>query len=201
MDLGGAPRGRAGAARFGSGESEIGARPASGRGIAIAALCFIPLYGFGRYLLHERAVAVLESRLYQGLAPVRAGAFPSGINPFRWRGLIETAPFYSIQEVNLLGEFDPAEGQILYKPEASPTELAAASAARRTKAFEVFLNFSQYPFWRFTPTDAPEGGIRVEAMDLRFGAPPHPVFVATAIVGPDGRVERSTFDYGARRSR
>jgi inner membrane protein len=109
---------------------EIGARPGSGRAIAATALCFLALYGFGRYLLHNRASAILESRLYSGLAPLRVAAFPTGTNPLRWRGLVETGPFYSIEDVNLLTGFDPAAGQLYYKPEPNPVEAAAADAAR-----------------------------------------------------------------------
>lgn len=175
--------------------SEIGAQPGSGRGVAIAALLFVVFYGAGRSLLHQRALAVLDARLYEGLAPARVAAFPGAVNPFRWTGLVETAPFYSIQDVDLLGEFDPTAGRILYKPEPGPEQLAAAGRARQTEAFRVFLNFTQYPLWRFTPVENPERGIRVQVMDLRFGTPPRPRFVATAIVTPDGRVERSSFSY------
>jgi inner membrane protein len=178
--------------------SEIGARPGSGRGWAIAALSFLLLYGCGRYLLHERAVATLDSRLYEGAVPARVAAFPRSANPFRWSGLVETTGFYSPLDVDLLGGFDPDSGRVLYKPEPSPREAAAAAAARRTEAFWVFLDFSQYPYWRFTPADHPEDAIRVEVMDLRFGEPPHSRFVATAIVDSTGRVLQSGFAYAPR---
>jgi inner membrane protein len=175
--------------------SEIGARPGSGRGVALLALGLLLSYEFGRYLLHQRAVAVLESRLYNGLVPSRVAALPGAINPFRWQGLVETPGFYSVQPVDLLGEFDPADGRIFYKPEPGPAETAAWEAARQTETFRVFLQFSQYPLQRFTPLEEPTKGIRVEVMDLRFGTPPRPRFVATALVGEDGRVRRSWFAY------
>ena len=178
--------------------SEIGARPGSGRGIAIFALCFIALYGAGRYVLHSRAVAVLDSRIYDGLAPVRAAAFPNAANPFRWTGLVETAPAYSLFDLNLLGEFDPGEGRTLYKAEPGPAELAAAEAARRTVPFKVFLDFSAYPLWRFKTIEDPKPELHVEVMDLRFGRPPNPRFVADATVDPAGRVEQSGFSYQPR---
>ncbi len=175
--------------------SEIGAKPGSGRGISIAALVFMLVVVFGRYFLHERAVAVLDSRLYEGTAPARVAALPGFANPFTWRGLVETNEFYSIQDVNLLGRFDPTSGRLLYKPEPRPEEAAAAAAARRTDAFRVFLEFSQYPYWRFTPADRPEGAIRVEVSDLRFGEPPASHFVAHAIVDASGRVLESAVGY------
>jgi inner membrane protein len=178
--------------------SEIGARPSSGRGWAIFALCFLPVFVGARYVLHERALAVLDARLYGGQAPLRVAAFPTPFNPFYWKGLIETGPFYALYDLNLLGEFDPAAGKTLYKPELGPAEAAAVEAARRTPAFQAFLDFSKYPLWRFTAQEAPQPAIRVEVMDLRFGAPPHPRFVASALVLPSGRVEQSGFQYQPR---
>jgi len=175
--------------------TEIGARPGSGRGLAVFALLFLAVYESGRYVVHQRAVAVLEARLHNGLTAVRVAALPGPLNPFRWRGLVDAGPFYVIHDVNLMNEFDPGDGRILYKPEPDPAQAAAQQAALRTEAFRVFIRFSQYPLWRFAPTDNPEGGMRVEAMDLRFGAPPNPRFVATAIVTAGGRVVRSWFRF------
>jgi len=108
---------------------------------------------------------------------------------------VETPEFYSLHNVNLLDEFNPAEGQILYKPEPSPLEAAAAQAATRTEAFRVFLDFSAYPYWRFSAAEKPADAIRVEVMDLRFGSPNHPQFVASAIVDSGGRVLESGFSF------
>ena len=69
--------------------SEIGAQAGKGRGAAVVVLCSLSLYGFGRYLLHERAVAVLDSRMYQSEMPLRVAALPTAANPFRWTGLVE----------------------------------------------------------------------------------------------------------------
>ncbi len=179
--------------------SEIGARPGTGRGWAITALCFMVLYGFGRYMLHDRAVAVLEARLYNGMSPQRVEALPGPMNPFRWRGLVETTAFYSIFDVNLLGEFDPSSGHLLYKQEPDARQEAAAASARRTQAFRAFLDFSQDPYWRFSDADRPEGAIDVEVSDLRFGTPPRAAFVAHALVDASGRVLESDFSYRGRR--
>ncbi|HXN49708.1 MAG TPA: metal-dependent hydrolase [Bryobacteraceae bacterium] len=179
--------------------SEIGARPGTGRGWAIVALCFIALYGTGRYMLHERAMAELEARLYGGLEPLRVAAEPGPLNPLQWRGIVETAPFYEIFDVNLLQEFDPADGRIFYKPEPDPRQAAAAAAARKTPAFRAFLDFSQLPYWRFSDLDQPANGILVELTDLRFGTPVRPGFVASAVVDSAGRVVESGFSYRGRR--
>lgn len=176
--------------------SEIGARPSGGRGLAIFALCFLGLYVGGRYFLHERAINILDSRLYDGQAPVRLAAIPGPANPFAWTGLVETRAAYTLYKMNLLGDFDPATGTTFYKAQPVPAETAAAEAAMRTEPFRAFLNFSQYPLWRFTAVeDEQRPGIRVEAMDLRFGDPANPRFVASAVVAPDGRILSSGFSF------
>lgn len=174
---------------------EIGARAGTGRIAALLALAFLPLYAGVRHLLHERAVAVLEARIYQGEVPLRVAALPSPANPLRWRGLVETATFYATAEIDLREEFDPAVARILHKPAPDPQVASAEQAACSSPAFRVFLDFSRYPLWRFIPEDTPEGAIRVEAMDLRFGEPPAARFVATAIVSAEGRVLRSWFRF------
>jgi len=174
---------------------EIGARGGTGRGAAIAALLFLAVYGAGRWLLHERAVQVLEARIYQGEVPRRVAALPYPGNPWRWRGLVETGSFYATAQVDLREEFDPTEARILHKAGNDPEHSRAEQAARSSQAFRVFLDFSRYPLWRFVPVDQPEGAIRVEAMDLRFGEPPEARFIATAIVSAEGRVLRSWFRF------
>lgn len=174
---------------------EIGARDGGGRSAAVAAFVWLALYGGARWVMHERAVAVLEARLYEGRTPLRAAALPSPANPFRWRGLVETENFYAVAEVDLTGEFDPTTARILHKSGSTPEQAAAARAARSSRAFQIFLDFSQYPLWRFVPLDQPEGGVRVEAMDLRFGEPAAPRFVATAVVTAEGRVLRAWYRF------
>lgn len=174
---------------------EIGARSGTGRLAALLALAFLPLYAGARYLLHERAVAVLEARIYQNEVPRRVAALPSPANPLRWRGLVETPSFYATAELDLREEFDPASARIFHKSAADPQIALAEQAARASRAFQVFLDFSRYPLWRFIPEDAPEGAVRVEAMDLRFGEPPAARFVATAIISAEGRVLRSWFRF------
>jgi len=175
--------------------SEIGARRGSGRGAAIFALVFLVCYGGVRWLLHQRAVEVLEARLYQGQAPVRVAALPSPGSPLLWRGLVETRDFYAVGEVDLGGEFDPGSARFLHKAGGVAEQASIERAVRATEAFRVFLEFSQYPLWRFVPVDDPEGGLRVEAMDLRFGEPPGRRFVATAVVNAEGRVVRAWFRF------
>ncbi len=181
--------------------AEIGAtgqtRGGPGRGFAIYALLFLTIYEGARTVAHARAVSTLESRVYSGAAPIRVAALPGPVSLFAWRGIAETPDLVSVVNVNLLGDFDPATGRTFYKPEPSP----AIEAARRTPVFEEFLRFSQYPFWQVTPAEQAEGGTRVEAIDLRFGDPRTPGFVATAIVDANQRVIRAWFQFGAARPR
>lgn len=172
--------------------SEIGSRPPAGRGVAALALAAVLGLFTARYFLHERAVAVLEARLYDGEEPVRAAAFPTIFNPFRWRGLVETASAWHVFEVDLAGgQFDPAGGRIYFKPELPP----AAEAAGATHPFRAFLDFADFALWRVVPAEEPEGALRIEALDLRFAVPGEDAFLAAAIVKPEGEVLRAWFQY------
>jgi hypothetical protein len=148
--------------------SEIGAQASSGRGTAIFVLCLAGVYCAGRYMLHDRAVAVLDSRLYEGEVPVRVAAMPEPFNPLHWTGLVEGSRFMArYPGMNPLGNFDPAEGRVYYKPEPGP-EIARA---RQMERFRSFLGWAQWPLWRTVPSAGKEGGVVVELSDLRFGEP------------------------------
>jgi hypothetical protein len=111
-------------------------------------------------------------------------------------------------DFNLLEEFDPSRGAIFYKAEPSP----AIQAANTSPVFRDFFNFSQFPIERTTPlaglgSAARHGegaaGVeaRVEAMDMRFGTPARPAFVATADVNSRLQVVRAWFAFRVPRPR
>ncbi len=166
--------------------SEIGAKPAAGRGLAWFALSFLLIYDFGRYLTHQRALETLNSRVYQGGAPIRVAAFPISVgNPFAWSGWVER-PDYSIHfSMNLLADFDPTDGMIIHKPEPGP----AIDAAHQDFTVQSFLEFAQYPLWRVTPLPEPEGAHRVDVTDWRFP------FTASVVENASNRVLSSSFHY------
>ena len=169
-----------------------------GRGFAIFALAFLLLYNCGRGVLHARAVAALDSRLYGGSSiPLRVAALPHPANPWRWRGLVETSDFYDVEDVDLAGEFDPTRGMIFHKPEPN----AALEAARQSVAIQEFLRFARFPLWRIIPVSEPEDGQRVELIDMRFGTPLVPGFLASAILDSKLHVVETSFTFGAARPR
>ena len=172
--------------------SEIGATPGTGRGWAIFALLALSGYEYGRYLSHDRALAVLNARIYDGSAPVRVAAFPTFANPLRWRGLVETTGAYRVFALNLAEGFNPSGGTVFYK--AQPNE--ATLAASKTLAFQRSLSFSPFPLWRTVPADSPDGATEVDVFDMRFGDPQHIAFVTSAIVDRSNRVVRSGFSFG-----
>jgi len=166
--------------------TEIGAKPGVGRGLALFALAFVLTYDFGRYLIHQRALETLNSRIYQGGAPIRVAAFPiSAGDPFEWSGWVERPAFVMHFSMNLLSEFDPTDGMIIYKPEPGPVLDAACQAFIVRK----FLEFAQYPLWRVTPMADPEGARRVDVRDWRFP------FTASVTVDGSNRVLSSSFHY------
>jgi len=162
-----------------------------GRGFAIFALAFLAMYNAGRGVLHARAATILDSRIYRDASPVRVAAIPDAVAPWRWRGLVETSDFYAVASVDLTHEFDPTKAMILHKPEAQPV----IDEARRLPEIQEFLRFSLYPFWRVSP-EPDENGKLVEVMDLRFGDPQDPVFVATAAFDARSRPVRTNFRFG-----
>jgi inner membrane protein len=167
--------------------SEIGAKSSAGRGMAIFALSFFLVYDLGRFLWHERAIQILNSREYQGGAPSRVAAFPSpGVSPFEWEGWIERPELVMHFVVNVREQFDPERGMIIYKAAPGP----AIDAARAARPVEVFLKFAQYPLWSVSAADHPEGAHLVEVTDWRFP------FGAEALVDASNRVISSSFHYG-----
>ena len=166
--------------------SEIGAAAGSGRGLALFALCFLPVYDFGRFLSQQRAMEMLTSRIYRGGVPLRAAAFPdSALNPLEWSGWVETRDVVEHFSLNVLSQFDPSSGTVIYNPDPSP----ALDAARRDFTIQKFLKFAQYPLWRVTPVADPDGARRVDVRDWRFP------FTASAIVDASNRVLSSSFHF------
>ncbi len=164
--------------------SEIGARRNSGKGWAVASLALLAVYGVGRAQLHARAAAVLESRIYGSESQmVRAFALPDSVNPFRWRGVVETPRLWWTGEVRVGSEFDPEDGRLTYKPDNALLE-----AASRADAVRRFSRLVQAPVWSATPWDSAEPATRVELGDLRLGGPPPARLTAWAIVGERGRI-------------
>jgi inner membrane protein len=168
-----------------------------GRGLAILGLSFLLIYNCGRGVLHTRAVASLDSRIYHEATPIRVAALPDPANPLKWKGLVETSDFYAVADLNLLAEFDPTRATVFHKPEPDP----ALDVARQTATFVEFLRFSQFPLWRISPVSEPENGKLVEVLDLRFGNPLAPGFMASAVVSGKMQVLETRFQWGAIRSR
>ncbi len=177
--------------------SEIGAKPGTGRGWAIFALLLLTSYEFSRFVLHERAVAEMEARVYDGAAPSRVFALPGLADPSKWRGIVETPDAYRLFNLNLLGTFDPATDRVYYKPPAS----LAVIAVEKNPVIQRYLNFAVIPLFRTVPVAEPEEAVRVEIQDLRFGDPQEQRFVASAVVLPSGKVQDAGFSFGEIRPR
>jgi len=176
--------------------SEIGerGRDTGNAGWAVTALLLLSAYDYGRSVFHDRAVAEMDSHVYNGLAPRRVGAFPSA-NPLMWTGAAELSNAFVLVPVDLRGNFHPSsDAETFYKPPRT----AAVDAALRTFPFQRLLEFVQWPLWVVEPE---ERGTRVELLDLRFGTPRRAGFAATAIVNDRNQVVESYFGFGAIRPR
>jgi hypothetical protein len=171
---------------------EIGERKAPGAGLAIFALVFFVIYDGARLVLHERAVAQLESRLYEDESPLRVAALPEAANPLMWRGVVETRGAYFILRVPATGDMDVSSAQIFYKSEWRPSFQAAA----QTPEFRYLRYYIRFPLWREEPAPVAKGSAQVvELLDLRFGEPPGPTLGASALVNEKGQVLESGIDW------
>ena len=132
---------------------------------AIAALGIVALYIVARGVLHARAVDLLVSRSYLGAIPIAAGAFPTSISPFEWRGVVGTDNALIELEVPLGpgANFDSEGGVIHYKPDPTP----ALSAAQKSAAATRFLAYAKFPLAALQPG---LDGTDFEFRDLRFPA-------------------------------
>ena len=168
--------------------SEMGASTRAkfpGRGFAFLALAFLVTYNLGRMVAHSRALGILESREYDGTAPLRVAAFPESENFLHWKAIAETDSSYYVFRLDLTRAFDPAAGEMARKLEPSP----AIRAADATRPFQVMREFAIYPLYRSVPLADTEGGFRVELSDIRFA------FLSTALLDRNLRVERSSFQF------
>ena len=86
---------------------------------------------------------------------------------------------------------------IFHKPEPN----AALEAARQSVAIQEFLRFARFPLWRIIPVSEPEDGQRVEVLDMRFGTPLAPGFLASAVLDSKLHVVETSFTFGAARPR
>jgi inner membrane protein len=165
--------------------SEIGAATRQrypSRTFPCLALAFLLLYDGGRFILHQRALAILDAREYDGAPALRVAAFPNPENPFRWKGVAETASSYHTYDLNSLGSFEPLRGQTDFKSELTP----AIETANRTEPFLIFRDFARFPLWRAVPTDT---GTQVTLIDIRFP------FFAQADFDRSGKIRASAFHF------
>ena len=68
--------------------------------------------------------------LYQRAVPVKMGAYPYWVNPFRWHGVVETENFFQTVPVDsMVPEVDAqGEARTYFKPEETPVTQAAKAS-------------------------------------------------------------------------
>jgi inner membrane protein len=174
---------------------EIGeARKSTGQGIAVAVLLLCCGFEVGRYTLHRRALAQLESRLYAGAPALQVAALPTAMNPFHWRGLVQTQAAWLAFNFTTLSQLNTESARTFFR--APPSE--AIAAAQRTAEFSYFLYFARFPVWSVQPVAVSAGdGKRVDVTDLRFGEPGRGDFHCVALVNANGGILGSWFTFGS----
>lgn len=172
---------------------EIGAqRKTKGVFSAVFALTLVFAYVGARYILHERAITLITSRLYNGAPPLAVGAFPDSPSPFHWVGVIITEGALLRADVPvIIGTYDPFAAKPFYKPEESP----ALDAARSSATAALFLSFARCP--RAT-VEATDRGYHVEITDMRFeiGTPPGHSMSAVIDVDDHSKVIHEELKFG-----
>lgn len=140
-----------------------------GRAGAVLALMGVALVWGVRDYEHRRAIAAMESVVYNGAEAQRVGAYPYMVNPFRWYGVAETENFFERMQVDSsTPEVDPqGRGRIRYKPEETPASLAA----KKTYLGRVYLDWAAFPIAEVDEQSGPEGGYVVRLIDLRYAYP------------------------------
>lgn len=180
---------------------EIGERRSvRGRTLALFALAFFLLFDAARAILHARAVAQLESRLYEGAPPLRTAALPDSFSPLRWTGIVETVSAYQLSSVDPRGQLNVEAPAIFYKPPVTP----ALQAARSANPFRYFLYFARFPVWSLDPVlgaqalgGTQQRGTRVDLTDLRFGQPAKGSFHCVAFENASDQIVDKEFTYGS----
>ena len=177
---------------FGLINQEIGARSKGPRGQAgaiFALVCLVLIWGF-RDFEHRRALNAMGALLYQGAVPVRTGAYPYWVNPFRWHGVVESENFFQTVPVNsMTPEVDPqGQARTYYKPEETPvTQAAKASYFGR-----VYLDWAVFPITQTEQLQGPFKGYLVRFQDLRFAYPEargRATLGGWVLLGPDLRAQ------------
>jgi inner membrane protein len=176
-------------ALFGLINSEIGARSRGprGRGGAVVALILILLiWGFRDYE-HRRAIAALESQLYQEQSALRVSAYPYHTNPFKWHGVAETDGAYETMRVDSsVPEVDP-NGRALTYYKSPDTEVT--KAAKDSYLGRAYMGWAAYPLTEIERREHP-GSLEyvVYFRDLRFAYPERKGTPLSAYVILDSRL-------------
>jgi inner membrane protein len=173
---------------------EIGERRKGPRGerTAVLTLLLLLIYVGARAGLHNRAVRELNSREYHGAAPLDAGAFPSALSPFAWRGVLSTENAIDVIEVSLTAGagFDPDRAVVHYKPENS----RALVAAENTSAAKTFLRYARFPL---VSAEREDEGYRFTLRDMRIAPADRSAdnIIVRVELSSDLRVLRQEFRY------
>jgi hypothetical protein len=172
-------------------QREIGVAATHGQWAARAGLLLLLVFLGAKGVIHQRAVAMLDSFSYEGAPALRVAAFPAplGGNPFQWQGLIETEAYYQMPDLDLLlGSYDPTAGLRLYKEPRGP----ALEAALGSEVGVDYARFAQYLHAEVHET--PEGYV-VEMSDLRFRRPGRAGFRCTVVLDKQYRVVSDAFAF------
>ena len=171
-----------------------------GRGWAVAALLGVAVLYTVRGAEHARAMHLVEQTAFD--RPVlRVAAEPFPLNPFHWKGIVETDNAYQFTDVNTRTDaVDPDANATVYKPAVTP----AVAAAKQSRLGRIYLDWSRFPLVEDagvgTPPDLTDDRAehleRINFEDMRFGYSDffgrpmdHRPLAGIVFLAPNGQVE------------
>lgn len=158
-----------------------------GRRSLVLAVCLVLLVSYWgmRGYMHHNAVGICKLRYPDA---VKVGAFPSPVNPFKWRMVAETEQEFWAGRYNLLtGNEETMQVYLKQRPDK------VMYIAQKKTVTKMFMKFARFPYITYIQNG---NGWTVTIQDLRFtGFGSGKRFLVRVKVFPDGTSDDGEFSF------
>lgn len=175
---------------------ELSPRAHGGSQFARLILTLLLVYGAWRSVLAQRVTEWLWAFEYGGESPVRARIAPEGVNPWSWRGVVETPSAWwvvDIQAAELGGP--PLNARPYYKANWSQLIWRSAEAP----LVRALRNRCWFAYPRESPVGS-DGALRVQWVDLLVYDPSQPLWFVEIVLDGRGMVRSERVVWGRNRT-